>query len=214
MEICRNNYIDITFPVSSKLPKWPGSIGFVKRVHSEMPFQVNNSSSFIMDSHYGTHIDAPLHFIMEGLPINELKLENLIGDVYVIEIYGTDSINWNHLEQASIPLDCKKLIIKTDNISYWHDKVEEFQEEFTGLDSSGANWIVKRGIHLVGIDYLSVQRFNDGPEVHQILLENGVVILESLNLEKVDVGFYELICLPLKLEGFEGAPVRAILKIK
>lgn len=208
------NYIDITFSISSKLPKWPGSIGFEKKMHSIMPFQVNNSSSFIMDSHFGTHIDAPLHFVMDGESIDELKFENLIGEVFVIEVYGIDSINWTDLEQASIPNNCKKLIIKTDNKGYWDDNVKEFQENFTGLDSSGANWIVKRGIHLVGIDYLSIQRFKDGPETHQILLENGVIVLESLNLENVNSGFYELICLPLKLEGFEGAPVRAILKRK
>jgi arylformamidase len=151
---------------------------------------------------------------MEGQSIDELKLENLIGDVYVIEIYGTDSINFTDLEKASIPKNCKKLIIKTDNKDYWTDNVKEFRENFTGLDSSGAKWIVKRGIHLVGIDYLSIQRFKDGPETHQILLENGVIVLESLKLEDVKAGLYELICLPLKLEGFEGAPVRAILKIK
>uniref|UniRef100_UPI00404B04F0 cyclase family protein n=2 Tax=Flavobacterium sp. TaxID=239 RepID=UPI00404B04F0 len=208
------NYIDITFSISSKLPKWPGSIDFKKNVHSKMPFQVNNTSSFIMDSHFGTHIDAPLHFVMKGQSIDELELENLIGDVCVIEIYGTGSINFTDLEQASIPKNCKKLIIKTDNQDYWSDNIKEFRENFTGLDSSGANWIVKRGIHLVGIDYLSIQRFKDGPETHQILLENGVIILESLKLDDVKAGLYELICLPIKLEGFEGAPVRAVLKIK
>lgn len=203
--------IDITFPISKKTPTWPGSVGFEYKWHMKMPNDTNDLSSFLIDSHLGTHLDAPLHFIEGGRAVENLELEKLLGDVFVLEIYNIKSITYLDLENAGIPKACKKLILKTDNKYYWNESLTEFQEDFASIDSSGAKWIVDRGIHLIGIDYLSIQRFKDGPETHQILLENEVIIVETLNLEYVTQGWYNLICLPLKLEGLEGSPVRALL---
>jgi len=205
-------YIDITYTISSKLPKWPGSIGFEYKWHMVMPNESNNLSSFILDSHLGTHIDAPLHFVREAIAIHEMQLEKCIGKAYVAEIRGLKSITATDLGKADIPNNCTKLLLKTDNQFYWEQGLTVFQEDFCSIDASGAEWVVNRGIHLIGIDYLSIQRFGDGPETHQILLQNEVVIVETLNLENVKPGWYDLICLPLKLEGLEGSPVRAILK--
>ena len=138
----------------------------------------------------------------------------MIGTVTVVEIRGIKSIDANHLEDANIPSQCKRLILKTDNQVYWDRGETTFQEDFCALEQSAAKWIVEKGIEFIGIDYLSIQRFNDGPESHQILLTSEVIIAESLNLKEVDAGEYEMICLPIKLEGLEGAPVRAILKKK
>ena len=203
--------IDITFPISKKTPTWPGSVGFECKWHMKMPNDTNDLSSFLIDSHLGTHLDAPLHFIEGGRAVENLELEKLFGDVFVLEIYNIKSITYLDLENAGIPKACKKLILKTDNKYYWNESLTEFQEDFASIDSSGAKWIVDRGIHLIGIDYLSIQRYKDGPQTHQILLENEVVIVETLNLEYVTQGWYNLICLPLKLEGLEGSPVRALL---
>jgi len=203
--------IDITFPISSGIPKWPGSVGYDVTWQMKMPNDTNNLSSFTIDSHLGTHLDAPLHFIENGKPVETLEFEKLIGEVFVLEIYGIRSITRIDLEKAQIPKSCKKIILKTDNQLYWKQNLVEFQEDFVSIDASGASWVVERGIHLIGIDYLSIQRFHDGPETHQILLKSDVVIVESLNLENVDQGWYKLICLPMKLKGLEGAPVRAIL---
>ena len=203
--------IDITFPVSKKLPKWPGSIGFENVWHMKMPNQTNNLSSFTIDTHLGTHLDAPLHFVEGGRSVESLELEKLLGDVFVLEIYNIKSITYKDLADAGIPKGCKKLILKTDNQQYWKNNLSDFQEEFSSIDASGAKWIIENEIHLIGIDYLSIQRFNDGPETHQILLKNEVVIVETLNLESVIQGWYKLICLPLKLDGLEGSPVRALL---
>lgn len=204
--------LDITYPLSDKLPIWPGSIGFSAKWHLTMPMATNNLSSFTVDSHMGTHLDAPLHFVHNGKAIHELALEKLIGEVYVLEIRGVRSITYKHLEEAGVPPKCKRLLLKTDNQIYWKNKVTSFQEDFCSIDKSGAEWVVEKGIDLIGIDYLSIQRFNDGPETHQILLKAEVVIVETLNLEAVSQGNYELICLPLKIVGLEGAPLRAILK--
>jgi arylformamidase len=207
----KNNIIDITFPISQRMPKWPGSVGFEYKWQMEIPNDTNNLSSFSIDSHLGTHLDAPLHFIEGGMSIENLELEKLLGDVFVLEIYNIKSITDIDLENAGIPKSCNKLILKTDNRLYWKENLTEFQEDFASIDASGAKWIVERGIHLIGIDYLSIQRYKDGPETHQILLKNEVIIVETLDLENISQGWYNLICLPLKLEGLEGSPVRALL---
>lgn len=207
-----NPYIDITFPLSTRLPKWPGSIGFEMNWQMRMPININNSSFFTIDSHLGTHLDAPLHFVEKGRHVADIDFDKLIGLTYVVEIKGLRSITVTHLEAANIPLKCTKLLLKTDNQHYWKKGLTDFQEDFCSIDATGAQWLVDRNIHLIGIDYLSIQRFKDGPETHQILLKNEVVVLETINLENVECGWYDLICLPLKLEGFEASPVRAILK--
>lgn len=208
----KNKFIDITFPISHRLPIWPDSIGYNYKWHLKMPKAGNNLSSISIDNHTGTHIDAPLHFIENGKSIEQLDLNKLIGLAYVAEIRGVRSIGANDLEASAIPKTCTRLLLKTDNQEYWNRGEKEFQEDFCALDKSGAQWVVDRGIDFVGIDYLSIERFEDGPETHQILLKNEVIIVESLNLKDVESGQFELICLPLKLEGLEGAPVRALLK--
>lgn len=148
----------------------------------------------------------------KGRPVDQLDLDKCIGPAFVAEIYDKRSITAADLEEAGIPGDCTRLLLKTDNQQYWQQGFSDFQEDFCSIDLSGARWLLARGIVLVGIDYLSIQRYHDGPEVHQELLKAEVVIIETLNLAAVDRGWYELICLPLKLEGLEGAPVRAILR--
>lgn len=165
-----------------------------------------------MDCHFGTHLDAPLHFVENGKSVDQLDLDKLMGEVFVAEIRNVRSITSDALERAGIPNNCKRLLLKTDNQEYWKKGISEFQEDFCSIDSSGAQWVVKKGIELIGIDYLSIQRYHDSPLTHTILLENEVIILETLNLEQVKPGKYELICLPIKLQGLEGAPVRALLK--
>jgi arylformamidase len=207
-------YIDITFPISEKLPKWPGSIGFKKTIHMEIPTHVNNLSSFEIDSHFGTHLDAPIHFIENGKTIEQLDLNKLIGEVFVLEIRNIRSISGSDLYASNIPKNCKKLILKTDNQIYWDENNQIFQEDFCSINESGAKWLKENEFHLIGIDYLSIQRFNDGPETHQILLNAEIIIVETLNLKHVVQGLYDIICLPLNLQGFEGSPVRALLKPK
>ena len=208
----RSKYIDITFPINKDLPSWPGSIGYSSTFHLSIPKDSNNLSSINIDNHFGTHLDAPLHFIRGGKTVQELDLDKLIGRVYMAEVFGSKEIGKGQLNEADIPIDCKRLILKTDNQKLWERNNTVFYEDFCALSKDGAQWIVDRGIELIGIDYLSIQRFQDGPETHQILLEHEVVIVESLKLDEVSGGWYDLICLPIKLEGLEGAPARVLLK--
>lgn len=207
----KKQIIDISHTVDSNFVKWPGSVGYTSNWVMKMPLESNNLSAFMMDAHLGTHIDAPLHFVDNGRPIEAVDLNKCIGDVFVAEIYGVDSITAEHLSRIPIPEGCKKLILKTKNQEIWNSGTMVFQKNFASIDASGAQWLVDNAFVLIGIDYLSIQRFHDSIDTHQILLRNEVVILETLNLKEVNQGLYELYCLPLKIRGLEGVPSRAVL---
>jgi arylformamidase len=104
------------------------------------------------------------------------------------------------------------VLFKTKNSALWADPAHQFNPDFVALSADAAKWLVHKGVRLVGVDYLSVQLYKDAePLTHQILLEAGVIIVEGLNLKKARQASYQLVCLPLKLAGSEGAPARAIL---
>jgi arylformamidase len=130
----KSQYIDITFPISSDLPIWPGSIGYNSTWHLTMLESNNNLSSIAIDNHTGTHLDAPLHFIEHGKAVHELDLNKLLGRVFVAEIRGKRSIDADDLEVANIPTECKKLILKTDNQEYWERSERTFQKDFCAID--------------------------------------------------------------------------------
>ena len=205
--------IDITHAITPTLPLWPESPGaLVTRLLDMQEGAEANVSQISIEAHTGTHIDAPLHFVATGKTTLEIPLNKLIGPCQVVHIQGEKSITADILENLSIPKDCKKLLLKTDNQALWASNSSKFDKDFCALSADGAQWVVDRGIELIGIDYLSIQRFHDSIKTHQVLLQNEVVILETLKLDEVSEGNYRLYCLPLKLEGLEGVPVRAILE--
>jgi arylformamidase len=104
------------------------------------------------------------------------------------------------------------LLLRTRNSESWRREERAFQPAFVALTADAARWVVHRGIRLIGVDYLSVQRFHDHHETHIVLLEAEVIIVEGLNLAQATPGNYEFICLPLKLAGADGAPARAVLR--
>lgn len=204
---------DITVPIEKGIPLWPGSPGFSREWTQSMEDGAEANVSLLnIESHSGTHIDAPLHFVKGGRTVDSIPLETLTGNTWMAEIRNTERISASHLESAGIPENTKRLLIKTDNDRFWRNVTHSFNENFTALTADAAQWVVDRGIKLVGIDYLSIQKYHDGPETHLILLENGVIILETINLSAVKPGLYELYCLPLLVEGAEAAPARVILK--
>lgn len=157
-------------------------------------------------------MDAPFHFIPTGDTVENLPLEALVGPCKVIQLPGMDRISADALQHACVDFTPDRLLIKTDNSALWSEKPSVFDPNFIALEPDAAQWIAYRNIQLVGIDYLSIGRFRGGEETHRVLLDAGIVVIEGLNLNKVDPGTYELICLPLKIAGAEGAPVRAILR--
>jgi arylformamidase len=204
---------DISLPISPDLPVWPGDPQVVlERIRAKTEGSATNDSRIACSVHSGTHVDAPLHFIDHGASVEQLPLDILVGPTEVVECPSTDIITQDVLNRLTLPEGTQRLLIKTRNSALWRDAQQAFHPDFVALDSHAARWVVDQGIRLIGVDYLSVQRFNDkDPATHRVLLEDGVVIVEGLDLREVNPGAYQLICLPIKLVGSDGAPARAIL---
>lgn len=209
-------YIDVSVDISSELPIWPGSpaIRFERSLALDSG-DIANDTTLNFSVHTGTHIDAPLHFLPHGKSVDQISLDTLIGPAYLAEIPNhVDAITATVLENLALPHDIQRLLLKTRNSNLWTLGTQQFEPSFVALTADAAQWVADRGIAVIGIDYLSIQRFYDGPETHQILLGAEVVVIEGLNLSQVRSGQYELFCLPLKLKGIEGAPARVILKYR
>ncbi len=173
-----------------------------------------NVSGLHMTSHTGTHVDAPYHFLRQGLTVDRLPLDVLVGPAFVAEVDGRNArgLEVYDLAKMHFPRDTTRLLIKTTNSHFWEDKITEFERDFVHLLPQTAEWLVRRGIRLVGIDYLSVEAYGSADfRVHQILLGAGVVIVEGLDLSRVPEGPCQLICLPLKVTGCDGAPARVLV---
>ncbi len=194
------------------MPIWPDSRGLrifeTMRIADGSPANV---SQIDMDVHCGTHVEAPRHFLADGVALDAVPLEVFVGPALVIELLTESTIAASSLQARDIPEGTERLLLKTRNSSLWHGRDRSFRPDFVALTVDAAAWVVARGIRLVGIDYLSIQRFDDGPETHRTLFRGGVTILEGLDLTGVRPGRYTLACLPLRAVGVEAAPVRAVL---
>lgn len=203
---------DISIGITPEMPVWPGDPPVeLERVEHISDGANANVSRFACGVHAGTHVDAPVHFIDGEAGVESLSLRVLNGRAYVVYLPEAVVIDEATLEGAGIPPRTRRVLFKTRNSEYWENGVNIFQKDFVAVDASGAAWLVRKGVQLVGVDYLSVAPFGESREPHRILMENNVVIVEGLDLSQVAQGRYTLHCLPLKLVGSDGAPARAIL---
>jgi arylformamidase len=200
--------IDVSVPIRTRMPIYAGNPGVaLERVQSIPHGHAANVSSLELGVHTGTHVDAPLHFIEGGAGAEDLPLEALVGEAVVVDARQlTGPIGADALESCAIPEGAERVLLRTRNGELWAS--DEFTHDFIRIDGGGARWVVERGIRLVGLDYLSI----GDKEAHCTLLGAGVVALEGLDLRAVEPGRYELLCLPLKVVGADGAPVRAVLR--
>ena len=203
---------DITLTVTPHSIVWPGDPPVIMARTSSIASGDNaNVSQISMSCHTGTHVDAPDHFLNNGKTVENLSLDLLVGRAYVLYLPDVSLITASILMEADIPPRTRRLLFKTRNSDLWANGNKEFQPDFVGLSVDAAELLVDRNVKLVGIDYLSVAPFQMGKQVHTILLNAGVVVIEGLDLSMVSQGRYTLHCLPLKLGGADGAPARAIL---
>ncbi len=203
---------DISLTVSNDLPVWPGDTPIDLLRNKDMRHgELYTLSQITTTVHVGSHLDAPMHFVRDGHGVDRIDLDRLIGPCFVVDLPNVNSIDAQSLEQANIPAKTTRLLCRTRNSEYWTRGDNVFHTDFVAIDPSGAEWIVKRGMQLVGVDYLSVGAYEDGIPTHEILLSHGVVPVEGLDLSRIEPGEYQLICLPLKLKDCDGAPVRAVL---
>ncbi len=204
---------DISLTITPALPVWPGDPTIILERMNKIEEGANSNVSRLTTSvHVGTHVDAPVHFLPGAKSVDELALEVLIGAAQVIQFADyVDVISADVLEEADISAGTTRLLIKTRNSALWQEKDPIFHKDFVAIDESGAEFLVQRGIRLVGVDYLSVAPYRLVAPTHKILLQAGVIILEGADLSRVPGGEYELVCLPIKLGGSDGAPARAVL---
>jgi arylformamidase len=209
----RMKIFDITLPISPGMPVWPGDPPVVLEQVSSMDAGAHDNVSRLGCSvHTGTHVDAPHHFLNDHRTVDALSLDVLTGPAQVIQIpEDVNLITADILEKVAVPSGTSRLLLKTRNSRLWERGEKEFARDFVGVSVDGAGWLVRAGVKLVGIDYLSIAPYKNSILTHQALLKPGIVILEGLDLSAVSPGIYNLYCLPLKLIGSDGAPARAIL---
>lgn len=205
--------LDISLPVAPGMPLWPGEPAVELTTVSSMDRGDHvNLTRMAMSVHGGTHVDAPHHILNNKRTIESLALEVLTGPCYVTQLPDdVDEISAEVLERVPIGADTTRLLFGTRNSKLWASSQQLFQKDFVSVTQDGAEWIVKRGLKLVGVDYLSVAAFEEPDSAYRVLFSAGVIVVEGLDLAHVPRGFYELYCLPLKLAGVEAAPARAIL---
>ena len=170
-------------------------------------------SKLSLGSHSGTHVDAPMHFIRDGSSIDKLPLEPFVGPARVIEIPDSvQSIDAAELNRHDWQ-NSQRVIFRTRSSVRGWMKSSAFHRDFAYIAPDAAQLLAEAGVRLVGIDYISAEKFGaPAPLTHRILLGKGIPIVEGLALETVSAGDYDLVVLPMKVAGHEGAPARAIMR--
>ncbi len=191
------------------MPVWPGDTPFHYEVSwSKAESGSVNVGSLSMSAHTGTHVDAPFHFDDDGKRIIELDLELYIGPARVVDMTGKDSIGAKDLAGVGLQ-GMKRVLFRTRS---WQD-ASEFPGKIPHLEADLGPFLAERGIRLIGVDVPSVDPIDSKDlHAHHSLNENGIHILESVLLDEVEPGDYELIALPLPLVEGDGSPVRAVLR--
>src|SRR5919197_6205823 len=192
---------DVSVPLREGMVTYPGDPTVkIERAASIAGGDLVNLTRIDFGLHSGTHVDAPVHFIEGAAGVDSVPLDALVGPCVVVEVpdLSADSV-------AHVPAGAERVLFKTPNSELWAR--DEFAEDFAHLDGEAAAILLDRGVRLVGVDYLSV-----GDEAaHHALLGGGVVPVEGLDLRGIEPGAYELICLPIRVVGADGAPARAVL---
>ena len=170
-----------------------------------------NVSSITFGSHTATHVDAPRHFSDAGATVDQLPLELLMGEVLLVRFDETvKAITREDLVARKIA-GHTRILLATRN-SRLQRSSPEFVPDYTYVAPDAAEYLLAMGVKLVGVDYLSIEQFHSGHHrTHHTLLDNGIIIVEGLQLSDPPEGMYDLVCLPLLVEGCDGAPARAVL---
>ena len=201
-------WLDISVPIYAGMVHFPDNppIEIDTITHIERG-DICTLSRLTMGNHTGTHIDAPIHFLPGGAGAEEVPLENLIGPARVVEIKDPQAVKAEELRAHNLDIG-ERLLFKTVNSQRcW--TTSQFIPDFVSIAEDAASYLASLNTLAVGIDYLSA----GSPETHRTLLSAGVVIVEGLNLTGISEGRYELLCLPLKINGGDGAPARALLRV-
>jgi len=220
--MAKTDWIDITLPLGKEIPILPidyvADDSKIKIPMVDRLFDVDKGdkvtmSQISMNSHDGTHIDSPLHFIPGGTTIDVMPIETTMGPARVIGIKDDKEITVKELEPYNIRSG-ERILFKTKNSGKVF-AVRQYKGDFVTISPEAAKYLAEKKIRLVGMDYLTIAS-SDPIEnvdiVHRAFLSNGIFIIEGLNLDGVEPGDYELVCLPLRLERGDAGPCRAVIR--
>jgi arylformamidase len=202
---------DVSRPLQDGGVIYPGDPEILFRPHSAIDRgDPANVTALSLGSHSGTHVDAPRHFLPGGNPVDRLPLERLIGPAVVLDLPGAAAcVSAADLAGQDLR-GHRRVLLRTRNSAASAET--RFTPDYCALGLDGAEYLIEHGVELIGIDALSIEPFGSVDfTVHHLLLGRGVVIVEGLDLSSVARGVYQLVCLPLRLEGLDGAPARAVL---
>lgn len=202
---------DISVPIRSGGLAYPGNPEIDISLQQAVAKGASANVSLVrFGSHTATHADASRHFFDDGQPVDEIPLDRLIGPALLIK-FPDNVMAIGAAELRAQPIKGhKRILLGTRNSALLSQR--DFVKDYTYLAPDGAQFLVDEGVELVGIDYLSIEQFHSGHHrTHRTLLEKSVVIVEGLDLSAPSPGEYRFICLPLRIEGCDGAPARAVL---
>ncbi|MBT9393567.1 cyclase family protein [Hymenobacter sp. NST-14] len=201
------NWLDFTTTISDGMAYWPDNAPVhIKKTLSLAAGDAANVTEMSLSVHTGTHVDAPLHFLADGGDATTLDLHTLMGPALVVEIEDPQFITKAEIEHLKLGKGSRVLFKTRNSRRQW--ATAPFDPDFVRVRADAATWLRDQGVVCVGVDYLSV-----GPaDTHHILLEAGISVIEGLALQHAEPGEYELICLPLKIAGADGAPARVIAR--
>ena len=207
-------WIDISTTLDPKtMAVYPDNFGLEFTWTSRLDSQAGvNLSKYCLGAHSGTHVDAPLHFVEGGFPIDQVDPGRLIGRAQVIAIDPEAPVITAALLEQQRWRGHERLLFKTRNSARRLLQQAEFQRDYVYIAADAAELLASEPLAMVGVDYLSVEGFAHDPRTHRALLGNGIAIVEGLDLHGVEAGAYEVVVLPLKIAGHEAAPARALLR--
>lgn len=205
-------WFDVSVTLRDGMVHWPGDPECrIQRVNRMEDGAVCNLTHLTMSAHTGTHMDAPRHFIADGLTMEQMPFDAVIGRCRVFEFDSTDQITADDLRKLKFSPGQRVLFKTRNSTRSW--AMPEFDKDFSSIRQDAAQYLVDQKVMTVGVDYLSIGGYGkDVVETHQIMLGAGLWVIEGLNLAAIKPGYYNLICLPLKIEGADGAPCRVVLR--
>ncbi|WP_116108208.1 cyclase family protein [Lewinella sp. IMCC34191] len=211
-------WTDVTYPIFENMTGWPGQpktdLETLSCIHCGDSAMV---SVLHMSLHSGTHMDAPSHFLAQGVDISQAPFEVGMGPVRIANVTPRAEVTPEDLiayEERTRPLEKgERLILRTPNSDKANWLQQPFDKEYHAIGPAAAHWISDKRLRLIGVDYLSVGPFHEGnPQTHRALLGAKVWIIEGVDLRRVKEGDYEMICLPLKISGGDASPIRILIK--
>ncbi len=200
---------DITRTLTDRLAVWPEDRPYAPHWSARIAEGSSvNIGAFEMSTHAGTHVDAPLHYKVDGAPVDDLPLDAFIGPAFVVEIHDADAIGVHHIESLDFT-DVPRVLFKTRSSAVPDNT---FDQNFVSIEPTTIRFLAERRVVLIGTDAPSVDPFDSSDlPAHHELARSGIVNLENLSLSGVHSGLFHLTALPLKLSGLDASPVRAIL---